>query len=506
MYRLGVKKLKEDSFLKNSVLLTASNITTGILGFIFSIYLSNLIGPVGVGLYGLVMPIYNLFICLMTAGIIAAISKVSAIYKAKGQYNNISKTIRSVASFNVIWSIAIGVMVFFLAPYISKYGIHDMRTVNAIRITCPAMVFIALSNILKGYFYGVSKIAVPSFIDILEKAMRIITITLLIFIFKSTSITSLVTLAYLSLAIGELQSLILLYIYYKNLTKKVPPSTNEPERASQLLFNVLVLALPLCLNGFLGNLFGTAATLLVPRRLVAAGFDATTALGMIGKFNGMALTIVTFPMIVIMSINALIVPDLSETISRRDYYNASVRIKKVMKIAFLLGLATTVLCNLIPDSLRQMFFNRDDLGSYIRIASLSAPIFFTSSTMFGILNGLNKQGIILRNSLIVSSIELVCLFIFIGIPGVNIMGYGINLFIASSISLFINLREVQKHIYLDLSLSNIIIFILLSILTFIILKTLTANILNNYMIIKNIIIILITFLTFSLLSFFGVEE
>ena len=100
----------------------------------------------------------------------------------------------------------------------------------------------------------------------------------------------------------------------------------------------------------------------------------------------------------------------------------------------------------------------------------------------------------------------VCLFIFIGIPGVNIMGYGINLFIASSISLFINLREVQKHIYLDLSLSNIIIFILLSILTFIILKTLTANILNNYMIIKNIIIILITFLTFSLLSFFGVEE
>ena len=99
-----MKSLKENSFLKNSVLLTASNITTGILGFIFSIYLSNLIGPVGIGLYSLVMPIYNLFICLMTAGIIAAISKVSAIYKSKGQYNNISKTIKSVASFNVIWA------------------------------------------------------------------------------------------------------------------------------------------------------------------------------------------------------------------------------------------------------------------------------------------------------------------------------------------------------------------------------------------------------------------
>ncbi len=498
--------MKEDSFLKNSVLLTASNITTGVLGFIFSIYLSNLIGPVGVGLYGLVMPIYNLFICLMTAGIIAAISKVSAIYKSKGQYNNITKTIRAVASFNVIWAVFIGVMVFFLAPYISKYGIHDMRTINAIRITCPAMVFIALSNILKGYFYGVSKIIIPSFIDILEKAMRIITITLLIFIFKANSITSLVTLAYLSLAIGELQSLILLFIYYKNLSKKVPKSFTNPERASQLLFNVLVIALPLCLNGFLGNLFGTASTLLVPRRLASAGFDTATALGMIGKFNGMALTIVAFPMIVIMSINSLIVPDLSETISRRDYYNASIRIKKVMKIAFLLGLATTVVCNLIPNSLGEMFFKRDDLGNYIKIASLSAPIFFTASTMFGILNGLNKQGIILRNSLIVSTIEIICLFIFIGIPGVNIMGYGITLFITSSISLFINLREVQKHIYLNLSTSNIIIFTLLSILLFIILKGLTSNILNNFIILKNILLIFITFSTFVALSFFGIEE
>ncbi|MDZ7543366.1 oligosaccharide flippase family protein, partial [Clostridium perfringens] len=151
--------------------------------------------------------------------------------------------------------------------------------------------------------------------------------------------------------------------------------------------------------------------------------------------------------IVIMSINSLIVPDLSETLSRGDYYNATIRIKKVMKIAFLLGLATTIICNIIPHSLGEMFYGRDDLGEYIKVASLSAPIFFTASTMFGILNGLNKQGIILKNSLIVSLLEIICLFIFVGIPGVNIMGYAISIFITSSVSLFINLREVQKHIY-----------------------------------------------------------
>jgi len=498
--------VKNSSFFKNSFVLTLSNITTGILGFIFSIYLSKLIGPEGMGLYGLVMPVYNLFICLMTAGIIAAISQTSAIYKSKGEYNNIHKTINTVASFNIIWSIFIGILVFFLAPYISKYGIHDIRTVNAIRVTTPAMVFIALSNILKGYFYGVSKITVPSIIDISEKAMRIIVITLLIYFFKAKTITSLVTLAYVSLAIGELQSLLLLYIYYKYLKNKTPINSLKSERRSQLLFNVLVIALPLCLNGFLGNLFSTFSTLLIPRRLVHAGFDSTTALGLIGKFNGMALNIVAFPLIVVVSINSLIVPDLSETLSKGDYYNAAVRIKKVMKIAFLLGLATTVTCNIIPDSLGKMFYSRDDLGNYIKIISLSAPIFFTANTMFGILNGLSKQGVILKNSLIISILEIICLYFLIGITKINIMGYGITIFITSSLSLFINLREVKKHMDLPLSVTNIIIYLLLTILIFIVYNMFTNLFLRNLFIIKNIVVAVLTFLTFAGLSFFGVEE
>lgn len=499
--------MEKNSFLKNSIVLTMANITTGILGFIFSIYLSKLIGPEGIGLYGLVMPIYNLFICLMTAGIIAAISQTSAIFKAKGEYNNIYKTIKKVASFNIIWAVVIGITVYFAAPFISTYGIHDIRAIDAIKVTCPAMVFISLSNILKGYFYGVSKITIPSFIDILEKALRIIIISLLIFFFKATTITELVTLAYISLALGELQSLLLLFIYYLYLKKKkLQPNNTRTERTSQLLFNVFVIALPLCLNGFLGNLFGTVSTLLLPRRLGVAGFSYSEALSLIGKFNGMALTIVTFPIIVIGSINALIIPDLSETLSRGDVYNAIIRIKKVIKLAFLLGLATLVICNILPNDLGYMFYERDDLGNYIKLISLSAPIIFTAQTMFGFLNGLGKQGVILRNSLIVSAVELICLFVLVGNSKLNILGYGISIFITSTLSLIINLREVKKHIDLNFSLTNIFIYLLLSMLIFLVMRLLSNVLFPSYSIFKNLFVVILTFLTFAGLSFLGVEE
>jgi len=498
--------LGQDNFFKNSFFLTASNIATGILGFIFSIYLADIAGPEGVALYGLVMPIYNLFICLMTAGIIAAISQRAAIYESKGEYNNLFKTIRSVAFFNIIWAIAIGLIVFFLAPYISQYGIKDPRTINAIKVTCPAMVFIALSNILKGFFYGSSKIKIPAVIDISEKAMRIITITLLIWIFHAKTLSSIVTLAYVSLALGELQSLLLLYGYYRYTVNRIPPSYEKPESKAQLLFNVLIISLPLCLNGFLGNAFSTISTLIVPRQLVASGLDYSSALNLIGRFNGMALTIVTFPLIVVNSINTLLVPDLSQSISNSDYYNASVRIKTVLKIAFLLGMATTVICQLIPDSLGQMFYKRDDLGLYIRLASLSAPIFFVANTMFGILNGLNRQSIILRNSIIISITEIVCLYIFTAIPSINIFSYVITIFVTSTLGLIINLHEVNKHIELNLSLFNIIIFILTGILVYLMLNLFTNRLLDGLFISKNIIVIVLTFGIFAYLSRFGLEE
>ena len=202
--------------------------------------------------------------------------------------------------------------------------------------------------------------------------MRIVTVGALLFITQAKTLEGMVTLATVALCIGELQSLFFLYIYYRYTVKKIPPSHEVPEGSFQLLFDVIVICLPLCVNGFLTNIIGTLATLIVPRRLLVAGFNYTEALSLIGKYNGMAICIITIPMIVVSTINTLLIPDLSKTISQGKQYDASLRIKKVMKLAFLLGLATTIVCNIVPNSLGEIFFSRDDLGSYItQVGTLS---------------------------------------------------------------------------------------------------------------------------------------
>ena len=498
--------MDKDNFLKNSFLLIASNVTTGILSFIFNIYLSKVLGAEGMGLYNLVMPIYNLFICLMTAGIVASISKLTAVYTQKREHNNIVKTIRVVSLFNISWAFLIGIIVFFSAPLIGKYGVNDVRTIDAIRVICPAMVCIAISNILKGYFYGTSKITVPAIIDIFEKAMRIVIVSLLIFLANAQTLESMVTLATVALCIGEFQSLFFLLIYYKYSINKMPASHEKTESRFQLLFDVVIISIPLLINGFLTNILGTLSTLIVPRRLIVSGFSYAEALSMIGRYNGMALSIITIPLIVVATINTLLIPDLSQTLVLGKQYEASLRIKKIIKFAFLLGISSTVICNVIPDALGQMFYGRNDLGSYLRFASLTAPILFPAVTMFGILNGLNRQSIILRNSLIEAIIELICLYIFTAIPSINIFGYSLTMFIACTIGLILNMYEVNKHIELNLNKLNIIIYLLLGFLTYLIVNIFSKHIFVNSLIINNFMVIGLVFLIFTYLSTFGENE
>jgi stage V sporulation protein B len=238
----------------------------------------------------------------------------------------------------------------------------------------------------------------------------------------------------------------------------------------------------------------------VPRRLLSAGIEYSTALSMIGKFSGMAMAIIFFPLIVVNSMSTVLIPDLSQSLDKKDYFALENRITGVLKIAFVLGLSTLVICISIPDSLGNLFFNRNDLGDYIKFASLAAPITFTSATTFGILNGLGRQGIVLRNSIIVSLLEVICLYIFTGIQSINIFGFGITLLITTVILFALNLNEIKKHCYISVPKGEFLIYILLSILVYFIINIANRSIPDSIFTLKIILIISFSFISFLFTS------
>ncbi|MEW9096224.1 MAG: stage V sporulation protein B [Clostridiaceae bacterium] len=485
--------MKKDSFFRDSFILIVSNLITGILGFTFSIILSLKLGPEGMGLYGLVMPIYNLFICLICGGMVTAVSKVAAEYWSKKDFTNLKKTVHITLIFDMIWSIIVVLLVFFSSSYISKNIIKDVRSINSIKAICPAMIFVAFSSILKGFFYGISKVSIPAIIDILEKALRILIIISITTILPSKQIADTVTSAYIALAVGEFISALFLYIFYKFSSKNNYFYRGRTEGRAQLLFNVLVMSIPLSLNGFLSTTLSTISTLIIPRRLISSGMDYSSALSLIGKLSGMSMSVVFFPMVVINSISIVLIPDLSQSLVNKNHWETEERIKNVFRLSFTLGLSTLIICSTIPDALGSIIFKRNDLTQFILLASFTAPFVYTSATTFGILNGLGKQGSLLKNSLIVSITEIILLYILVGIPKVNIYGYGFTVIITSITTLVLNLKEINTKIHLDFDANKFLIIILTSILMYFILNMLKNLLPNSLGTLKYLFIVILGF-------------
>lgn len=493
----------KDNFYRDSIILTISNLTGGILRFMFSILLSKKLGAEGMGLYSLVMPIYDLFICLICGGMVTAISKEASSYYGISDFGNLDKSIHTTLIFDFIWAILITLLVFAFSPFISTYIIKDQRTLYSLWVICPALIFVALSSIYKGYFYGISNVKVPAIIDIVEKTVRMAIILGIINFFALKNVTTTVTATYISLSIGELISFILLFTYYKKSKNKFKfkGSVKKTEGRAQLLFNVLVVSFPLCLNGFLTTAISALSTLIVPRRLVYAGIEYSEVLSLIGKFSGMAMSIVFFPFIIVMSMATILTPDISKNITKKDFNALDNRVTEVIKISFLLGISTMIICLCSGDSLGKLFFDRYDLGIYIRLVAISAPFMYMSGSTFGILNGLGKQKSLLINSIITSVLQLILLYVLLGIPNINILGYGITLFISSVLSFILNIIVIKKSCYIKFSNVEILTDICLSILLYFILKILDNTIPNSMFVTKNIVIIITGFslLLFSLL-------
>ena len=489
-----------DDFYKDTLILTISNLATGVLRFVFSIILSNKLGAEGLGLYSIIMPVYDLFCCVVCGGMIIAVSRKASIFSGNKDYENVNKLMNIAIIFDLFWSMLIAVLVFLNSNFIASFLIKDSRTLYSIEIICPALVFVALSSVLKGYFYGISKAKIPAYIDIFEKAIRICVVIGIVNILMLKNMVQTISVVYAALTFGELISLLMLYVAYLIYRGKLKTISTHKENKGQLLFDILIVAVPLCINGFLGSILSTASTLVLPRRLVAAGINYDTALSLIGKFTGMALNITFFPMVVIVAMSTVLVPEISNNLSKKNYYALEERIKDVLKLSFYFGIATMIICLCIPNDLGKLFFGRNDLGVFIVTSALCLPITYAAASTYSILSGLGKQTKILINSLLVSVEELVLLYVLTAIPSINIYGFAITLFVTGLTSFLLNMYEIKKICNIGFSSTNALIDTMMSILVFLVLGIMDHIMSDSIFILKNTIIIISGFLLYLFLT------
>lgn len=495
--------------------MTLSNMVTGIIAFIFSIILSRKLGAEGLGLYGLIMPVYGLLLCITCDGIITAVSKISAVYYCRRDFKNLNKTTGILFAFVILWAASVAFLVLICHNLIAVHIVRDARAAAALMVLSPAIVFITVSAVIKGYFYGLSKYKITATVDIFEKFLRVVILLSTIAVIRPESVDGTVAIAYFALAVGELLSMSMLFLCYKvqkgKLHRLYAGAGNDGVRFRtksriQLLIDVLVISWPLGINGILSSIISTLSTLVLPRRIVAAGFTYNEALALIGRFGGMALNISFLPHIVISSMLTVLVPELSLNISKKDFWSAEERIAQVLKLAAAVGISTAIVLLTIPNTLGQLFYQRSDLGEFIKFSAPICLVCFLSSPTFGILNALGKQNILLKNSLIISLENLFLIVVLAGIPRLNIYGDGLAMILSSLTALIINIKEIKKICEIKIVSQDIIALVLAGVTAYLVSGIAGRLLIEAAASIKVIVVVVTSFLTVIGLGIFVNSE
>ncbi|MDD6043124.1 MAG: oligosaccharide flippase family protein [Eubacteriaceae bacterium] len=438
-YTLGAVK-------KSIITLAAANMIIGMIEFVFNIYLSRVLGAEGLGLLALVSPINCLFLSFMTEGLVVTISKMSSGNLHFGDYAFMKYSIKVSIGFSFLWSLVLCAIIFLTSDSIASGFLGDPSLSSAILATCPLMMLMSISNIIKGHFLGVCKITVPAAINISEKLLRFPILFVLFNYFLNNTEVSPVAIVYICYAIGELQSVFWLIIYYRLTQKGFPPGSSGRRLTVTAVLKPLILgAAPICLTQCSLEFFNALSSVIVQSRLCSIGLETSEALALLGKYKGMVFPLINYPLILVGAACSIVVPKISTFIAAGKLKAAKRLIRRALLLSLTIGIVTCVIFLLFAEDMEMFFYKRDDLQLMIHIAGLCAPLIYVTATTNSLLISIGKEAQSFRNTLLQQLLLLIGLILFTGIPALNIYGYLLAIACSNAVLLTQNVFVLKKY-------------------------------------------------------------
>jgi len=449
--------MTKKSFVQGAIILMLAGFIVRILGFVYRIYLSNLIGAEGMGLFQLIFPVYSLVILTLTSGISIAVSKMVAEELARNHIVNLRRITKIALVIVVLSGTIVSVIMLINMDLIVNVILKDRRTYYSMLFLVPCIPVIAVSSVLKGYFYGIQDVVPTAISQIVEQFVRIGLVMAMAAYFLNIGLEYACALATIGMAVGEISNLLVLYITYvirKKRSSKPVPKTGLI-RKRHIFKSLIAVSVPVSFNRFITSIMAAVEYILIPRRLLAGGLDYRHSIEEYGKLTGMAMPLLFFPSLVTVSLATTLVPAISEAISLKNYRTVNYRISKSIQLTFILGFIFTAIFLSYPHEIGNLLYKREKIGYMLYLLSFTCIFVYLQQTLLGILNGLGKQGISLRNSIIGNSIRI-C-FVYFCIPVYGVKGYVWGIIISMGIVCALNLHAVIKTTGMALDFRNWII-------------------------------------------------
>ena len=394
------KKQKKESFMQGVITIMFSQVLIKLLGLIYTLYLTNRsgFGDTGNAISSGAYQIYALLLTVSSIGVPNAISKLVSERVAIGDHKGAHRILKiGFATFAVIGLIG-SMMLFFGARSIATNWLQIPEAEMTLVALSPAIFFVAVSSVMRGYFNGRQYMKTSARSQTLEQVFKtVLTILIveLVAILSGTSTELMAAGANLATTGATFLGFGYLYLFYRSqrneVSKEIAETVNyKHERVSLVIRNILFVSIPMALSAIMSSLNKNIDSVTVVRGLKTFLTEGDAKI-QYGILAGKVDTLTSLPLSINIAFATALVPAIAAARAKKDTQTATKRTSFSLLVSMLIGLPCTIGMCIFAEQILNLLFPNASAGKVIlQISSFTIIFTILDQTINGALQGFGK--------------------------------------------------------------------------------------------------------------------
>ena len=444
------------TFVYGAVILLGANLLNRLLGFAYQYLIMTHIGSEAYGLFNMVFPIYMLALVLTTAGIPLAIAKMISEEVSLGRTNQ-ARTIFHLAFWLLtVAGLIVSCGLYFLTPYLSERIFPDPRVIRIFQICTPAIFIVSISSVFRGYFQGLQNMVPTAVSQICEQIVRVVIGYLSALHLLKYGVEWAAAGLAAGMFAGEVVGLIVISLHYLRSPLHLAEKSSQRVSKRQILRRLWHLASPVTAGRLLATGLSALDAMIIPKRLIAAGFNAREATALFGQLGGAAFTLLTFPSVFTFALATSLVPSISEAAVKRQMHIVRARSAEAIRLTVIIGIPCLIILFYFSRPLTE-FFKSSEVSPVLRILALGGIFSYLQQTTTGILQGLGKVQLPVLHSIIAAVLRIPVMIYLTGMPQWGLRGTAWATVLGFAITAALNLRAITRTSGMPLDLQRFVL-------------------------------------------------
>lgn len=460
-------KIKKESFMQSVAALMISQVVIKLIGLLYKLYLTNKegFGDAGNAINSGAFSIYALLLTISSIGVPNAVSRLVSerisVEDYKGAHRIFKVALGLFACIGFIGTL----LMFFGAHAIANSWLQIPESELTIVNLSPAIFFVSLICVFRGYFNGRSNMKVTANSQTMEQIFKTVFTIVIVEIIAGITTNNTVMMAAganVATTLSTIGSFIYLFRYYKIRKQEInsemtKTKNHQYKTAKQIIKMLLAMAIPMTLSAVLTNLNRNIDAVTVVRSLKNF-LSPEMATQQYGILSGKVDTLTNLPLSFNIAFATALVPTISAAKAKNDMKTAEKRTSFSLMVTMIIGLPCMVGMIVLAQPILNLLFPNASSGAFIlQVSSLAIIFTVLEQTVNGALQGLGKVMIPTIALAFGVLTKLILNLVLVPIPSIGAAGAAFATAACHAIAFTIGFRVLRKHMNLNIKFTNFLI-------------------------------------------------